>query len=671
MKLKKTWIGVCVGVIYLLGMIFAIGVTGFVSGLFPAYDRFLVAGGTVAAAAVLAFIVSFILGQIGDRVNDIESVNSFSKPIWLEILVVISLILIGIFAYSHTAALIAEYTGNITLYDSALLSVSDTTVELNGIADVIYVGLLRIVISFLGNTLSAVFALNMILRIMMVVFAYIAIRISLGMVAGIAAGTAFFAIPAFGYSLRVVDSKQLLFTAVWFELMLVVMYVVGFEKSAGNRWFYKIFSIVLGAIIGTMIYLEAGSAAIIVFLIAAWMLADMECETINVCINEILLLLSGVAAFIGMLVFEGGMDSVPNTYYLWTWRFYGYNENSWLKMIDDSTPNTYFALGLLAAALIPAALTILRDRCEKIVPWLAFSVLGIVMSVFLGDTLTNSEVFIISSIVVLISCGVSCAAYNDIVEDIKEEPEIEEDDEEDEEDEESEEGAPEAELNNSKRNASEENKIIEIETEQTEAFNAEANKSESERAEDRNIEANKSESERTEVDNTEVNKFESDRPEADNVVVNLPESEHTKVHKIQDLGSSSEVEKEARTPRYVPEGMVLPTGDEDEENLVPHFNLNRPQMEDVGILSVGTAKNNDETKDEAKIEPKVEGEDESKAAERAELRERAYQSTLNDKVIADVINDVIAEINEGVRHNNSSDKDDFDVVIRPGDDFDI
>ncbi len=635
MKLKKTWIGVCVGVIYLLGMIFAIGVTGFVSGLFPAYDRFLVAGGTVAASAVLAFIVSFILGQIGDRVNDIESVNSFSKPIWLEILVVISLILIGIFAYSHTAAFITEYTGNITLYDSALLSVSDTTLELNSIADVIYVGLLRIVISFLGNTLSAVFALNMMLRIMMVVFAYIAIRISLGMVAGIAAGTAFFAIPAFGYSLRVVDSKQLLFTAVWFELMLVVMYVVGFEKSAGNRWFYKIFSIVLGAIIGTMIYLEAGSAAIIVFLIAAWMLADMECETINVCINEILLLLSGVAAFIGMLAFEGGMDSVPNTYYLWTWRFYGYNENSWLKMIDDSTPNTYFALGLLAAALIPAALTILRDRCEKIVPWLAFSVLGIVMSVFLGDTLTNSEVFIISSIVVLISCGVSCAAYNDIVEDIKEEPEIE-DDEEDEEDEESEEDAPEAELNNSERNASEENKIKEIETEQT---------------------------------------------EADNVVVNIPESEHAKVHKIQDSGSSSEVEKEARTPRYVPEGMVLPTGDEDEENLVPHFNLNRPQMEDVGILSVGTAKNNDETKDEAKIEPKIEAkiepkveeevEVESKAAERAELRERAYQSTLNDKVIADVINDVIAEINDGVRHNNSSDKDDFDVVIRPGDDFDI
>ena len=36
--------------------------------------------------------------------------------------------------------------------------------------------------------------------------------------------------------------------------------------------------------------------------------------------------------------------------------------------------------------------------------------------------------------------------------------------------------------------------------------------------------------------------------------------------------------------------MVLPMGEENEEDLVPHFNMNRLKMQDIGILSVGGSK---------------------------------------------------------------------------------
>ena len=50
------------------------------------------------------------------------------------------------------------------------------------------------------------------------------------------------------------------------------------------------------------------------------------------------------------------------------------------------------------------------------------------------------------------------------------------------------------------------------------------------------------------------------------------------------------IEDKKEKPRFVPEGMALPMGEEDEDDLVPNFNMNRPEMAEIGILSVGENK---------------------------------------------------------------------------------
>jgi hypothetical protein len=596
MKLRKTWIGICVWVIYLVGMIFAIGVTGFVSGLFLSYDRYIVAGGSLAICVVAAVIIGLIGNKIGEKLNENEKIKEWKKPVWMEILVPVIIAVVAFFAFSHSSLLVSEFSGNLTIYDNATVAMSGETPQYATAAEAGYASVLRVIMSFLGNSLNVAFSINLALRIIMVLFLYIAVRISIGMLPAMVFGFVTAFVPSFGYSLRTIDSAQLIFTALAFETLLVVLYVKGFEHRVGTRWFYKLFSILLGGFMGLMIYLDAAAAVPVVFLLSAWALADIYGETFDVCINEILLLLSGVAAFIGMLIWEGGTGSVPDTYYRWTWRFYGYNNSPWLIMVKNSLPNTYFAFAILGLAFIPAILYLTKERCEKITPWLIYSVLMILVSVFLGETVANSEVMIIAAFVILISCGFACFAYVEGADDIIEIDEPEEESEE----EESEEVAPE------EKSESEET----IETEETPAESVGAKE-----------ETTETEQEKEVAEATEEVKEEKTEE---------PEQEEKKEEKEEKL-------------RFVPEGMVLPLGDEDEEDLVPNFNMNRPEMADIGVLSVGK-KTADTVAEAAATEPSE-----------PETEEPEINEPVEDKA----------------PEKTNEEKDDFDITLKPGDDFDI
>lgn len=550
MRLRKTWMGICVWVIFLVGMIFAIGVTGFVSGLFPSYDRYIVAGGTFVICFVACAIISFIGTRLGDLVYRIDGIEEWKKPLWLEILIPVATSVITFFTFNSFFGLVSDYSGDMSLYDSAVVAASGQAMKPVGALENAYIMILRTMMGFLGNSLSVVSTLNLFLRILMVLFLYIAIRTGLGMAAAVVFAGASCAIPAFGYTLCSVDSAQLGFTAIAFELMLVILYVRGFERRFGSRWLYKIVSILIGAFIGMMTYIDVTAVAVVVFLLAAWELADMYGETFNICINEILLLLAGAMSFFGMLFLEGGFGGVQDTYYHWTWRFYGFNESAWLLMIRNSVPNTWFALGLLTLAFVPVIMYLAKDRTEKITPWLIFTVLVVISSVFLGDTAANSEVILISTMLLCVSCGICCFAYVEGKDDAVAEPDDEEDSEVAEETEEESLKAEEA-CTDDKTGAESFEKAdsqVEIATEDKQNENTES-------------------------------EYKAD--EAGETKGNTKEEKNTVVEK--------EKSKEEK-PRFVPEGMVLPVGEEDEEDLVPNFNMKRPHMEDIGILSVGGPK---------------------------------------------------------------------------------
>jgi hypothetical protein len=191
-----------------------------------------------------------------------------------------------------------------------------------------------------------------------------------------------------------------------------------------------------------------------------------------------------------------------------------------------------------------------KDRTEKITPWLIFTVLVVISSVFLGDTAANSEVILIAAALLCVSCGFCCFAYIEGKDDVVAEPDDEEDSEEVEDVEEEPLKAEEA-CTDDKTGAESFEKAdsqVEIATEDKQNENTESEYKAGEAGETK--------------DNT--------KEEKDTVV----EKEKSKEEK----------------PRFVPEGMVLPVGEEDEEDLVPNFNMKRPHMEDIGILSVGGPK---------------------------------------------------------------------------------
>ncbi|WP_026526931.1 hypothetical protein [Butyrivibrio sp. VCD2006] len=618
MKLEKTWMGICVWVIYLVGMIFAIGVTGFISGLFPSYDRYYVAGGTAACGILVAIVLGLVFNAAIQGIVKKSGLDSFKKPVWLEILLPIVILVAAFFAFGYSQSIVKDFTGDIQLYDSAVIAASGQDIILSSFADKAYVAVLKVFMGFLGNSLNTAYALHLVLRLLLVLFLYISIRVVLGMIPALAGSIAVIAIPSFGYSLKSVASSQLTFTAFFFLLMLTILYVYGFYTAASTRWYYKLISILFGAFLGFMIYFEAASATVIPFLIAAWVLYDMYGETINVCVNEIIVLIAGVLSFGAMLIYEGGPDSIPDTYYHWTWRFYGYNENAWLLMVKGSPYNTYLALGLLVAALIPAVL-FFKKRCTKTSPFIMCSVLGLVASVFLGETAANSEVMIIAFVVILICCGIAAMIHVNEIEIYSHEKATENEPE----DETAENGY---EVVTPEEIVAEEAVLEEAAYEEAIADedNSDASDEDTvdEEAVTEEIAEDKIEEEKTEeVETKEVEKEEAETSGENNIEENITEN----VEELQDDIPETEkgpIEKNQETPRYVPEGMVLPMGEEDEEDLVPNFNMNRLQTQDIGILSVGGSENADEKnlpKDKAPV----------------------------------------------------SRKDDFDINIAPGDDFDI
>jgi hypothetical protein len=89
--------------------------------------------------------------------------------------------------------------------------------------------------------------------------------------------------------------------------------------------------------------------------------------------------------------------------------------------------------------------------------------------------------------------------------------------------------------------------------------------------------------------------------------------------------------------------MVLPLGDEEAEDLVPDFNMNRPEMADIGVLSVGK-KTADTVVEAAATEPSE-----------PETEEPEINEPVEDKA----------------PEKTNEEKDDFDITLKPGDDFDI
>jgi hypothetical protein len=516
MKLKKTWMGICVFVIYTVGIIFATGVTGFISGLFPVYDKRMVTALIVLALAVAALVVSAVGVTIGKAIN--KNVSDEIK--WVpEIILPVILFVAAAFVYIRYINGIIPVTGNMQLFESALVT-KDRVVPAGGsFIDSLYIMGLNFLMSFLGNELRAVLAYQLVFRMIMLISLYFALRNTIGIFGALAGSIATVAIPLFGFSIKHVYAGNLFFACLMLVLMLVVLYAKGISGTDRIKPGHVILGIIIGALTGFAVYIDIAAITVIVFMIAALFSDDEAFSFRAAFIDFIVFIVAGLLAFGCSVYFLGGMRPFYVSFFEYANRFYGINKSAWFASVSASWWNLVISFGMLGGAIAVIFSFIFSKRNERIVPWLLFTVLSCVLSVVCGRTVINYDMYLFLMLAILTGCAVSCFAYKEkevVAEAITKEDVVEASDVKTQED-------------------------VKAVDDVTETEDAEKE------AEDK---------ESREVVMPVENKITEDAPE-DN------------------------------KPRFVPEGMVLPTGEEDEENLVPHFNMNRPETENIGILSVG------------------------------------------------------------------------------------
>ena len=573
MKLKKTWIGVCVFVIYLVGIIFATGVTGFVSGLLPAYGQ-LVQGAVVAvSAAVIALIVSFAGNSIGK--SFIDKKNRISMTV-IEALSPILLCVIGIIFYYESSYL--DITGgNMALYEGAKVTGSAVAPVTGNFLDYAYMMGLHGAMLLLGNGSNAVIIYHIALRAVLLLCMYFSLRLTMGILGAYVSTILMIAIPVFANSLSVINSANLFFSALSLSTMFTVMLIKGMNFGSGKSLLYTFLDILVGLICGVTVFMDLSGAMVLVFAFFAFFIKADE-EKRNVPFNWLLYLISGICGFVLSFIGWYGSAGLYESFWKWANQFYGINRSVLFELSTESVQSLTLVLVLLTCGIGAAFAYIFSGRCERVIPWFLFIVISSVLSVVLGHTVINDQVFIVTCMTICVGCLMSCFAYYEDRSDAAVEADSE------------------------------------TEFEESEEVAEEV-------------------SEETDEDKTEDKSEETDEDKTEEIVEEekqeIPEQQKESPEKIEEKTEAEPVEKQQEKPRFVPEGMVLPMGEEDEESLVPNFNLKRQQSEDIGIISLNR--------------------DNAPKEEKSEI-ESAPENTPSAKAPV---------------------KDDFDISIEPGDDFDI
>ncbi len=534
MKLKKTWMGICVFVIYLVGIIFATGVTGFVSGPFSGYGQ-MADGAIMAAGAVVA---GFVMSLLGSVIFKGARENSKKEPaVLIDILIPIAVAVIGIVVYINSIS--ANLTGgNMALYEGAKVTGNALTPVSTSFADYAYMVGLRATMLLLGNGTLSVIVYQVVLRALLILFTYISLRITIGMAGALVCSALMIAIPVFAGSLSVVESGNITLATLALDILLVVLFAKR-AAASDRKIFDVIFLIFCGVFTGYAVFTDVAALSVLVFVLTAFFIISENGQTKNTLIYEILFVLFGIISFVLCLIGWYGTGSFTASFWKWANQFYGINNSAFFGIIAESLQSRILVLVLLACGVAAAFSYIFAGRNERVIPWFLYIVTAAVLSVVLGTTATNNQIFILVLMTVATGCMVSGFFYK----------------------------------------KSEEVAVSEEETEPENAIESETS------------ETDDGESEKTAEPETDINEAEKteESREAEDITEETVEPENT--------------EESRQKPRFVPEGMVLPMGEEDEDNLEPNFNFKRQEENDIGVLEINRKVSKPKDEFDISIEP--------------------------------------------------------------------
>jgi len=570
MKLKKTWLGYGIWGIYSIFTIFLIAYSAFNSGLLPTQQKILY----TVAFSVLVILAVATITILFWKLND----NFFyeDKKI-LKILFVLASVLIIAGAFAIRIYIVStsgsSLSGNLNLYESAKIG-SNAIISKSDLLSYVYSNFLKFILGFTGNSDIVVPLFQVFIQMLMLIALYFAILNTMGSLATLVA-TAYFAfVPVFTNDFFEIYAKNIFYLLFAVELLILSLYLRGESKDLYKHKASYILFICIGLLCGFMFFIDAGTAIAGIFLFAA-LFTDVK-EIHRVLLHIITILLSSCVSFLLMLLQQGGINGFNDSFNAWHVQYF--KSLSTLALFTFYNDYKYIYLVTMVLMSIVIIAFFKGGKRERVTPWLLLTVLVAVIIPFLGSTRLNCQFMVTLFYGIAISAGFSCITMRETQEfvDNEEETAFETVNEETE-------GA--SLLEDVDYSEGEVNTMEVVRPE------SDANKKTNEKV----LEEKEVVEQKTEKDADKVvgKKAEKD---ADKVAEPEVVKEVTRREVLDEDFKEITIEPKEEKVRFVPEGMVVPEGSEDEEDFVAPSRMKMPSFKETAPISLNrTNKKKEET----------------------------------------------------------------------------
>ena len=217
--------------------------------------------------------------------------------------------------------------------------------------------------------------------------------------------------PVFSDGLRNVrvDTDDLFYLLFGLELLILAIYLKTDSDGAYNKkvFVYGLWFLLVGAVIGFMTYVDAGTLIVILpFLLAG--LFIVKNSVASEIFRLLFILVGGLTAFFGMIFQEGGANGFDQVLYNWSQYFF---KN--INTFNTFWTYTNYKIEYLATFVAMTGIIVgfwRNRRYEKVTPWLLSTMIVFFATPFFGATRTNSETmltvffgFVLGAVVSLIT----------------------------------------------------------------------------------------------------------------------------------------------------------------------------------------------------------------------------------------------------------------------------
>jgi len=585
--------------------------------------------GIFTGLSILAMsILTFALGKVSDSLM----AHDFKDNVPFKILYAILAVLILVGGFWYRLEILSNCSGDVTgkysLYENAMIG-GDKVVSEYDLLSVVYSAILKVILIFTGNIITVPFIFQIACFTIFMICCFFTVKQLLGMSAAVVS-TAYLAfVPVFTNAFTGLElSTDSLFMAMFgLELLVVGQYLKGAYKGIYVYKLWIIGYIIVGVVVGFMAYVDAGTIIMILpFFMAAPMLYGRKPS--KEVLRLVPVLIAAVITFIGMLVQEAGFYAFNERLSNWA-SYYFHNLNTFSVFWAYTDHKIMYLLTVIAMSGVIVGFWKNR-QVEKISPWLLSMLLIFATVPFMGATRMNTQVFVTVYYALILGCVSSLITL----------PAHEAGDYEPDEDLSETEEALEPERASEQEKTSEPEETPEFEevpeTERVTAFE---------------------ETPEYEVSGDDENTVEAEK---------VPEPEGTKEPEEVPVPEETPESEEAPLPekkeRFVPEGMVLPE-DDDDVDLTPRMKM--PELK-VNQDANGKPKKLHINRPEKESDNALDERDAIVAAikEINESVPKYIDEMEGDESGSDAkIPQIVPEPEET--------KDDFDITLKPGDDFDI